>query len=52
MNYISNDLINNANINEIDERNTIMTEEIKNIKKYIGINFLTKSLYENQIKEK
>lgn len=45
-NYVSNDLINNAKVNEFDERNQIMSEELNKLSKYININFITKTLYE------
>lgn len=44
-NYVSNELINNAKENEFDERNTIMSEELKNISKDIRLNFITKTEY-------
>ena len=49
-NYISNDLINNARENELDERNLIMSQELQNLSANIEINFITKTRYkyENQ----
>lgn len=44
-NYISSDYINNAKENEFDERNEIMTEELKRISKKIKLNFITKTKY-------
>ena len=44
-NYVTSDLINNARENEFDERNEIMSEELKELGKDIKLNFLTKTLY-------
>lgn len=44
-NYVSDDLINNAKVNEFDERNDIMSEEISKLSKKININFITSTLY-------
>ena len=44
-NYISNDLINNAKEGEFDERNKIMSEELKKISAKIKLNFITKTQY-------
>ena len=44
-NYISNDLINNARENEFDERNQIMSEELRKISTKIKLNFITKTQY-------
>lgn len=45
-NYVNNDLINNAKVNEFDERNAIMTNELNKIQDKININFITKTIYE------
>ena len=44
-NYVSNELINNAKENEFDERNQIMSEELKNFSEKIKLNFITKTQY-------
>ena len=44
-NYVSNELINNAKVNEFDERNQIMSEELKKFSKEIRLNFITKTHY-------
>ena len=44
-NYVSSDLINNARENEFDERNYIMSEELKKISKNIRLNFITQTQY-------
>ena len=44
-NYVNNDLINNAKVNELDERNEIMTNEINKAQDKIKINFITKTIY-------
>ena len=44
-NYVSSDLINNARENEFDERNEIMSEELKEISKNIKLNFITRTMY-------
>ena len=44
-NYVSNDLINNARENEFDERNEIMSEELKKVSEKIKLNFITKTQY-------
>lgn len=44
-NYVLNDLINNAKENEFDERNEIMSEELKKISEKIKLNFITKTQY-------
>ena len=48
-NYVSSDLINNARENEFDERNEIMSKELKKVSKKIKLNFITKTNY--QIKQ-
>lgn len=45
-NYVSNNLINNAKVNEFDERNEIMSEELSKFEKLINIEFLTSTLYQ------
>lgn len=45
-NYISNELINNARENELDERNLIMSQELQNLSKDIEISFITKTRYQ------
>ncbi len=45
-NYVSNELINNARVNEFDERNEIMSGELMKLSKQININFITKTLYQ------
>lgn len=44
-NYVTDDLINNAKINEFDERNEIMTNELNDMQDKININFITKTIY-------
>ena len=44
-NYVNNDLINNAKVNEFDERNEIMTNELNDMQDKININFITKTIY-------
>ena len=44
-NYVSNSMINNAKEREFAERNTIMSEELKNFSKKLQLCFITKSLY-------
>ena len=44
-NYVTSDLINNARENEFDERNEIMSKELKILRKDIKLNFLTKTQY-------
>lgn len=44
-NYVSNELINNAIENEFDERNQIMSEELKKYSESIVLNFITKTQY-------
>lgn len=44
-NYVCNELINNAKVNEFDERNKIMSEELEKISKELNISFITKTLY-------
>lgn len=44
-NYVTSDLINNARENEFDERNEIMSEELKKFNKNIKLNFITKTQY-------
>lgn len=44
-NYVSNDLINTAKENEFDERNLIMSEELKELNHKVNLNFITKTLY-------
>ena len=45
-NYVSSELINNAKENEFDERNEIMSEELRKISKIIKLNFITKTHYQ------
>lgn len=47
-NYVSNELINNARVNEFDERNEIMSEELMELSKQIDIDFITKTLYQSK----
>ena len=49
-NYVSDDLINTAKVNEIDERNDIMSEELSKMSENININFVTKTLYKVAVK--
>ena len=49
-NYVSDDLINTAKVNEIDERNDIMSEELYKMSENININFVTKTLYKVAVK--
>ncbi len=49
-NYVSNELINNAKVNEFDERNEIMSEELEKFSEKIDINFITKTLYKIKAK--
>lgn len=44
-NYVSNNMINNAKENELDERNEIMSEELRQISENIKLNFITKTNY-------
>ena len=44
-NYVSNELINNAKVNEFDERNQIMSEELKKLSNGIKLNFITATKY-------
>ena len=44
-NYVSNNLINNAKENEFDERNIIMSGELKKINKKIKLMFITNTCY-------
>ena len=44
-NYVTNDLINVARENEFDERNEIMSEELKKISENIKLNFITTTQY-------
>ena len=44
-NYVSNELINNARENEFDERNKIMSEELKKLNKNVKLNFITQTQY-------
>ncbi len=44
-NYVTSDLINHARENEFDERNEIMSKELKILRKDIKLNFLTKTQY-------
>ena len=44
-NYVSNELINNAKVNEFDERNQIMSEELKKLSNGIKLNFITTTKY-------
>ncbi|HIS82248.1 TPA: hypothetical protein IAD41_01405, partial [Candidatus Scatenecus faecavium] len=46
----SDDLINTAKVNEIDERNDIMSEELSKMSENININFVTKTLYKVAVK--
>ena len=44
-NYVSDDMINNAKVNEFDERNEIMSEELSKFSSKIKINFITETNY-------
>lgn len=44
-NYIDKKLINNAKLDDIDERNKVMSEELLNFSKYINLCFITKTKY-------
>ena len=45
-NYVSSELINNARENEFDERNEIMSKELKELSKDITLNFITETNYQ------
>ena len=47
-NYVSEDLINNAKLNEFDDRNKVMSDELQSLSKNIKLNFITKTLYQTR----
>ncbi|SUW04882.1 aldolase catalytic domain-containing protein [Brachyspira pilosicoli] len=47
-NYVTEDLINNAKLNEFDDRNTVMSNQLKVLSKDIKVNFITKTLYQTR----
>lgn len=44
-NYANNYMVNNANENELNEKNQIIREQLQEFSKNIKINFITKTLY-------